>query len=281
MRHGLIGLCMLLCFLTPAVAQLSISFGTPGVSIGISLPVYPRLQRIPGYPVYYAPGVSSNYFFYDGMYWVYQGDNWYASSWYDGPWGLVDRAFVPVYLLRVPVRYYRHPPAYFHGWRADHPPRWGEHWGPSWEQSRHGWDSWNRKSAPAPAPLPTYQRQYSGNKYPQASQQAVIQTRNYRYQPKDAVAQQHFQQQRAQAPAAQPQRAAPQQKPQPQRAPVQREQQAPRQQPQKVERQPQQAPAAREQRAPPPQAQERAPKGKGQDKGQGQGREKDNKEKGQ
>ena len=44
---------------------------------------------MPGYPVYYAPRINSNYFFYDGMYWVYQRDNWYASSWYNGPWGLV------------------------------------------------------------------------------------------------------------------------------------------------------------------------------------------------
>jgi hypothetical protein len=217
MRRALITTWMLLCPLTPAVAQLSINFSSPGVSIGINLPVYPRLQRVPGYPVYYAPGVNSNYFFYDGMYWVYQGDDWYASSWYNGPWRLVDPMYVPAYVLRVPVRYYRHAPAYFHGWRADAAPRWGDHWGHSWEQSRSGWDQWSRSSAPAPAPLPTYQQQYSGNRYPQASQQAVIQTQSYRYQPKDPVAQQHFEQQRTQV------RSAPQQQ-------VQQPQQAPRQQ---------------------------------------------------
>jgi hypothetical protein len=26
---------------------------------------------VPGLPVYYAPSVNSNFFFYDGMYWVY------------------------------------------------------------------------------------------------------------------------------------------------------------------------------------------------------------------
>ena len=70
----------------PAAAQLSIGFGAPGVSIGINVPVYPQLVRVPGYPVYYAPQVNSNYFFYDGAYWVYQGDNWYSSAWYNGPW---------------------------------------------------------------------------------------------------------------------------------------------------------------------------------------------------
>ena len=125
---------MLLCSITSAAAQVSVGIGLPGVSIGINLPVYPQLVPVPGYPVYYAPQVNSNYFFYDGMYWVYQRDNWYASSWYNGPWELVAPEAVPLFVLRVPVRYYRQPPAYFRGWRSDAPPRWGEHWGNAWEQ---------------------------------------------------------------------------------------------------------------------------------------------------
>src|SRR4051812_13222731 len=173
---------LLLACATPALAQLSIHYDVPGVQIGVNLGGYPALQPIPGYPVYYAPGVNTNYFFYDGLYWVYNGDNWYASDWYNGPWSVVDPYYVPAYILRVPVRYYRHAPAYFKSWRADAPPRWGDHWGGSWAQRRSGWEQWNRSSAPAPAPLPTYQRQYSGSQYPQASQQAVIQSNSYRYQ---------------------------------------------------------------------------------------------------
>ena len=75
--------------LPPAMGQVSIGLSVPGLSIGINVPVFPELVRVPGYPVYYAPRMSANFFFYDGMYWVYQGDNWYASSWYNGPWGLV------------------------------------------------------------------------------------------------------------------------------------------------------------------------------------------------
>jgi len=312
MRQALIALSVFLCSLNPAFAQLSINFGTPGLSIGINLPVYPQLQRIPGYPVYYAPGASTNYFFYDGLYWVFQEDNWYASSWYNGPWGLVDPQDVPLYVLRVPVRYYRHAPSYFYGWRAEDPPRWGEHWGPSWEQRHGGWDRWDRRSAPAPAPLPTYQRQYSGSRYPQASQQAALESRNYRYQPREPLAQQHFQQLRTQASSAsppqrqqqrqQPQQQQPAQRPEgarQQQAPIAREQQAPRQPlpqrvarkpqqapvareqptprqpaPQQVERKPQQAPAARGQQAPRPQAQEKAPPGRAKE----QRGEKDNKD---
>jgi hypothetical protein len=207
MRNGLIALwIMLLSSITSVAAQVSVGIGLPGVSIGINLPVYPELVPVPGYPVYYAPQVSSNYFFYDGMYWVYQGDNWYASSWYNGPWGLVVPEAVPLFVLRVPVRYYRRPPAYFHGWRSDAPPRWGEHWGNSWEQRRNGWDMWDRGAVPPPAPLPVYQRQYSGNRYPRVEQQQVLQTQNYRYQPQDAVLRQHYQAQPVQsAPAPSPQ----------------------------------------------------------------------------
>jgi hypothetical protein len=200
MRYGLIVLWMLLCSAGPAVAQVSVGIGFPGVSIGINLPAYPQLVRVPGYPVYYAPSMSSNYFFYDGMYWVYEGDNWYASSWYNGPWSIVAPAVVPAYVLRVPVRYYRRPPPYFGGWRPDAPPRWGEHWGNDWEQRRVGWDRWNRKAAPPPAPLPYYQKQYSGNRYPRAEQQPVLQGQHYRYQPRDAAVQQQYQQQGRPAP---------------------------------------------------------------------------------
>jgi hypothetical protein len=206
-RYVVVVFWMLCCSVTSAVAQVSIGIGLPGVSIGINLPVYPQLVQVPGYPVYYAPQLNSNFFFYDGMYWVYQGDNWYASSWYNGPWGLVGPQYVPPYVLRIPVRYYLVPPPYFRGWHGDAPPRWGEHWGNDWSQQRRGWDQWNRKSAPAPAPLPSYQRQYSGDRYPhQVEQQQALRSQNYRYQPRDAVVQQHYQAQPVQSPVAPAQR---------------------------------------------------------------------------
>ena len=160
MRHLLIVLSLWMASTLPAWAQVSIGIGMPGVSIGINVPVYPRLVRVPNYPVYYAPGLQANFFFYDGMYWVFESDNWYASSWYNGPWSLVGPEYVPVYVLRVPVRYYRSPPVYFRGWRADAPPRWGDHWGNDWQQRRDGWDRRDRSRPPPPAPLPGYQRKF-------------------------------------------------------------------------------------------------------------------------
>ena len=196
-------LSMLLCSVTFASAQVSIGIGLPNVSIGINLPLFPELVRVPGYPVYYAPRMDANYFFYDGMYWVYQGDNWYASSWYNGPWGVVQPEVVPLFILRVPVRYYRQPPMYFRGWASNAPPRWGQHWGPGWEQHRGGWDKWKRSSAPAPAPLPAYQRGYSGEKYPRVEQQQKLRSQQYRYQPRDTAVREHLKSQAGQkAPAA-------------------------------------------------------------------------------
>ena len=171
-----------------AQAQVSVGIALPGISIGINVPVYPRLQRVPGYPVYYDPAGASNYFFYDGLYWVLRDDTWYRSSWYNGPWLTVQPEAVPLYVLRVPVRYYRQPPAYFRGWRPDAPPRWGEHWGPQWQQGRSGWDRWDRRRAPAPAPLPSYQRRYGGEQYPHAMErQDSIRGENYRYRPREGM----------------------------------------------------------------------------------------------
>ena len=186
-RHVL--LIVLLGMPLYSVASTSIQ-----MSMGINVPVYPELVVVPGYPVYYAPREEANLFFYDGMYWVYQDDNWYASSWYNGPWEYVYPEDMPVFVLRIPVRYYRRPPVYFRGWISDAPPRWGDHWGRGWEQRRSGWDRWNHSVVPAPAPLPVYQRQYSGDRYPrQVEQQRQLINRNYRYQPRDPVARQHFQ----------------------------------------------------------------------------------------
>jgi hypothetical protein len=91
---------------TSAMAQVSIGIGPnlPGVSIGINLPAYPELVLVPGYPVYCAPRLQANFFFYGGLHWVYQADAWYASSWYNGPWGLATPEVVPLF-VPIPVPY--------------------------------------------------------------------------------------------------------------------------------------------------------------------------------
>jgi len=203
MRKALAVLAILFCSTTPAFGQVSFAFDSPGASIGVNVPVYPQLVRIPGYPVYYAPQLDANFFFYDGLYWVFNDGDWYASAWYNGPWDLVSPDAVPLFILRVPVRYYRDPPVFFRGWARNAPPRWSAHWGARWEDQHRDWDRWNRASAPAPAPLPAYQRQFAGNRYPSRGEQRTLESRNYHYQPRDRFAQQHVQRapvQSAQAP---------------------------------------------------------------------------------
>ena len=172
MRIGLIASLLLLTATVPVTAQVSLS---------INIGSYPNFSAVPGYPVYYAPDVSANYFFYDGQYWLYQDDNWYSSTWYNGPWDSIDPMYVPIYVLQVPVRYYRRPPQYFRGWQPNQSPRWDDHWGHDWAQRRPGWNRPRYEVNVAPAPLPDYQRRYSGKDYPRAEQQQAIRQQNYHY----------------------------------------------------------------------------------------------------
>lgn len=188
MRNLLVALTILLGSTSAALAQFSVGVVVSGVSIGINLPVYPELVRVPGYPVYYAPRANSNYFFYDGYYWVFAGNNWYFSDWYNGPWQWVPPEQVPLFILRIPVGYYRLPPPFFRGWSIGEPPHWGEHWGRDWAARHGGWDRWDRRSAPPPAPLPLYQRQFSGDRYPhRPEEQRAIRADSDRYQPRESA----------------------------------------------------------------------------------------------
>lgn len=188
MRHLLVVVPMLMCIAAAAHAEVRI-----GINIGVNTPRYPQMVLVPGTPVYYDAHASSNYFFYDGMYWVYSDDNWYASTWYNGPWDYVEPDDMPLYLLRVPVRYYRQPPTFFASWHGDRAPRWDEHWGNDWHNRRDGWDQWDRRRMPRAAPLPTYQRRYSGKNYPdQFEQQGSIRARHYRHHPREAVTRRRY-----------------------------------------------------------------------------------------
>jgi hypothetical protein len=159
--------------------------------------VFPRMVLIPGYPVYYAPNISLNLFFYDGVYWSFFNDQWYMSSWYNGPWVPVTPINVPYYLLSIPVGFYVNPPAYFHTWRPNERPHWDEHWrgewGERWEDKSREFRQWRPTTNLSPAPLPSYQQNYKGNLYPQRiEEQRSLHQNNYNYQPREPVVQQHF-----------------------------------------------------------------------------------------
>jgi len=250
----------LLSTLTVRSAQAQVA-----VSIGINFGSYPDMVGVPGLPVYYAPGLGYNYFFSDGLFWIYSGDLWYQSAWYNGPWIEVGPDGVPLYLLRVPVRYYRRPPTYFSAWQSNRAPHWDEHWGPAWQQQRQGWDREPVNSARGP--LPSYQRNYQGARYPApAQQQSLAQQNDHGRGGNPPSAEQHGSPQQLRAgpgqagvtagrPAEQ-QRQAP---PQAQRPPEQQQRQAPPQAQRPPEQQQRQAPpqaqrpAEQQQRQAPPQ----------------------------
>jgi hypothetical protein len=183
MRKLLFTLLLTLCPVAPAMAA---------VDLNLNLGAVPQMVAIPSSPVYYAPGLSTNYFFYDGLYWDFDGTDWYDSSWYNGPWELVDPLQVPSYVLQVPVSYYTAPPVFFGGWARNAAPHWKEHWGADWDHSRGGWQ--HSADGPFPrAPLPRYQRQYSGNRYPQGDQMYALHDQQYQYYPREPMVQQHYQ----------------------------------------------------------------------------------------
>ncbi|MGE5097981.1 MAG: hypothetical protein ACM3SO_22790 [Betaproteobacteria bacterium] len=186
MKRLTLAVLLLLATALPAAAQTY-------YDIDVDLPAYPEMEQVPESPVYYAPYVDSNYFFYDGLYWDYYNDAWYSSPWYNGPWEYVDPVYVPTYVLWVPIRFYRRPPHYFRSWNAHRPPHWGQHWGHDW-QRRHNEVYRGRAVAAAPAPLPQYQRQFTRDNYPRAPQQQyAIHGQRYGYQPRENVVRQQYQ----------------------------------------------------------------------------------------
>jgi hypothetical protein len=201
MKRLLAAAALLLAAAFPAAAQ-------EYRDIDVDVPEYPEMQPIPDSPVYYAPTLDSNYFFYDGLYWDYYNDAWYSSAWYNGPWTYVDPIYVPTYVLWVPIRYYRRPPQYWRGWNAARPPRWSEHWGRDW-QSRHN-QVFRGPQRPgyARAPLPDYQRSFNRSNYPRAPQQQnQIHSQQYSYRPQEHTVQQHYDRHgMSPAPQAAPQR---------------------------------------------------------------------------
>jgi hypothetical protein len=98
----------------------------PAISIdlGINLGAPPSLVLVPGLPVYYAPTLPYNYFFYGQAYYTFVNAQWYSAPSYNGPWTVTPVARLPAPLLSVPVQYYKVPPGH---WKSPGPPPWAHH----------------------------------------------------------------------------------------------------------------------------------------------------------
>jgi hypothetical protein len=116
----------------PAAADVHV-----GINIGVPPPpavvieAPPPLVVVPGSPVYYAPQLPYNFFYYGGIYYVFNDGYWYSARSAHGPWGYVHH--VPPPVLHVPVHYYHVPPGqakkYYRGHGRGHD---------DWDDDHHG-----------------------------------------------------------------------------------------------------------------------------------------------
>lgn len=120
------------------VGPASVGHAQVHIDIGLSLPAPPHLVIVPRTQVRYAPQVNENLFVYGNQYYWYRDNRWYVSARHDGPWVFLAPEVVPRPILAVPVRYYRHRPADWNGWRHDAPPHWKH-------AKHHRDDRWERR----------------------------------------------------------------------------------------------------------------------------------------
>ena len=85
----------------------------------------PQLVVVPGSPVYYAPGLSFNYFAYGGRHYTFHDGSWFVAAGHKGPWTFIAVEKVPQPVLAVPVAYYKVPPG--HSKKEGGPPPWAGH----------------------------------------------------------------------------------------------------------------------------------------------------------
>ena len=114
------GACLV--FSAPARANsLSVGMRIDSLNLGIRIGEEPRLVVVPGTPVYEAPSLPYNYFYYNGGYYLYREGAWFWGASYNGPWTVISIEQVPRPILRVPVEHYRERPEH---WKRGGPPPW-------------------------------------------------------------------------------------------------------------------------------------------------------------
>src|SRR3989304_3313900 len=101
-------------FAVAAAALLpATTLASPNIHIGIQIGTPPQLVVVPQTPVYYAPALPYNYFFYGGQYYLFHNGIWHFAPTHNGPWAVIAVEYLPRPILAVPVRYYRAPPGHW------------------------------------------------------------------------------------------------------------------------------------------------------------------------
>jgi hypothetical protein len=84
-----------------AEVNVNINIGPPPIVVAEP----PAVVMIPGSPVFFVPVPDIDIFFYDGYWWSPRGSQWYRAKAYKGPWGVVNKRYVPSHVFRVPKDY--------------------------------------------------------------------------------------------------------------------------------------------------------------------------------
>jgi hypothetical protein len=190
----LIAVCVLaLGTMSPALAQVTVQIGVPDVRIDLGDSRVSAIRQGAELSRLLRTAGSRELLFYDGLYWVYRNGNWYASYWYNGPWGWSSPTpFRPMSCAFPCATTATVRSVFSSTWRVDAPPRWVEVWGPEWEQRRSGWDRWNRSAAPAPAHCRSISGSTPATGIRRSRNSRYLQSRYYSFQPRDPVVRQYY-----------------------------------------------------------------------------------------
>lgn len=103
-----------LIFLAVMFAGAGVEGSAADVSVGIGINIGPppivvaappAVVLMPSIGVYFVPGLEFDVFFYNGYWWSPRGGVWYRAKGYNGPWGVVNKRYVPGPVVRVPGDY--------------------------------------------------------------------------------------------------------------------------------------------------------------------------------
>src|SRR3989304_2225103 len=89
-------------FAVAAAALLpATTLASPNIHIGIQIGTPPQLVVVPQTPVYYAPALPYNYFFYGGQYYLFHNGIWHFAPTHNGPWAVIAVEYLPRPILAV------------------------------------------------------------------------------------------------------------------------------------------------------------------------------------
>jgi hypothetical protein len=102
MNKSLYGFILMSAFLVIGFAGMVQAEVNVSINIG-----QPREMVMMPTGIYFVADSSVDVFFYDGYWWTPRSGSWYRANHYKGPWGVVQRSYVPAPLFRVPLKNYR------------------------------------------------------------------------------------------------------------------------------------------------------------------------------